>query len=160
MTKRRYNPTKRKKPEAVKQEQIAKLAETLDINFKKIMPLIPLPDGSIAYKDYVVKENKSGRYVLYKKSSQDVQGEFNLKSSALVGAKALSKLNLHEYNEIRYLDNQYWSNFFTAQVCKHNMPKTKDYQRYLILMDKLEHSEWTAQNCKEQISKKFRWSFA
>jgi len=160
MTKRRYNSTKKKRLESVKQDQLTKLAETLDVNFKKIMPLIPLPDGSIAYKDFIIKENKAGRWVIFRKSSPDPQGEFNLKSSALVGAKALSNTRLHDFNEIKHLDSQYWSSQFTAQVCKYNMPKTKDYQRYLILMDKYEHNEWVAQNCKDQISKKFRWSFA
>jgi hypothetical protein len=159
MTKKRSNFTKKKKPEP-KQADIGKLAEALDVNFKKIMPLIPLPDGSIAYKDFIVKENKAGRWVVYRKTSWDPQGEFNLKSSALVGAKALSNIRIHDFNEIKNLDTQYWSNYFTAQVCKYNMPKTKDYSRYLILLDKLEHSEWIAENCKEQISKKFRWSFA
>jgi MoaA/NifB/PqqE/SkfB family radical SAM enzyme len=159
MTKKRSNFTKKRKP-VVKAAEINKLAETLDINFKKIMPLIPLPDGSIAYKDFIVKENAAGRWVLYRKTSWDAQGEFNLKSSALIAAKALSSIRLQDYNEIKNLDSQYWSNFFTVQVCKYNMPKTTDYNRYLILLDKLEHSEWIAENCKDQISKKFRWSFA
>ena len=49
--------TKSKQRSAPK-PNIAKLADVLDIEFKKIVPLIPLPDGSVVYKDYMYKKKK------------------------------------------------------------------------------------------------------
>ena len=139
---------------------VKKLADVLDIEFKKIVPLIPLPDGSVAYKDYVVKKNKAGAWCIYSKNTTNYShGEFNLQTCALVAAKALTQMQLQRYNEIKSLDNKYWSNFYRTSVYQHNIKLAKDYDRYLILLNKLEDSTWKASHYKEEISKLFRWAF-
>jgi len=139
---------------------VKKLADVLDIEFKKIVPLIPLPDGSVAYKDYVVKKNKAGAWCIYSKHTTNYShGEFNLQTCALVAAKALSQLQLQRYNEIKSLDNKYWSNFYRTSVYQYNIKLAKDTDRYLILLNKLEDSTWKANHYKEEISKLFRWAF-
>jgi hypothetical protein len=139
---------------------VKKLADVLDIEFKKIVPLIPLPDGSVAYKNYVVKKNKAGSWCIYSKQTTNYShGEFNLQTCALVAAKALAQMQLQRYNEIKSLDNKYWSNFYRTSVYQHNIKLAKDYDRYLILLNKLEDSTWKANHYKEEISKLFRWAF-
>jgi hypothetical protein len=139
---------------------VKKLADVLDIEFKKIVPLIPLPDGSVAYKDFVVKKNKAGAWCIYSKHTTNYShGEFNLQTCALVAAKALTQMQLQRYNEIKSLDNKYWSNFYRTSVYQHNIKLAKDYDRYLILLNKLEDSTWKASHYKEEISKLFRWAF-
>ena len=139
---------------------VKKLADVLDIEFKKIVPLIPLPDGSVSYKDYIVKKNKLGAWCIYSKHSSNYShGEFNLQTCALVGAKALSQMRLADFNDIKSLDNKYWNNYYRSSVYQHNIKTAKDYDRYLILLNKLEDSTWKANHYKEEISKLFRWAF-
>lgn len=146
------------KPNA--QLDLKRLAETLDIEFTKNLQLIPLPDGSIAYKDYFVKQNKVGNWCIYRRTTgADVYGTFNLKTCALIAAKALHFTHLDKYNEVKQLDSKYWSNYTRTSVYKYNMKSTKDYERYLILLNKLEDSTWKASHYKDEISRMFRWSF-
>lgn len=151
--------TKRQSKHKNKVHSVDKLAESFDIDFKKILPLIPLPDGSVVYKNYQIKENKRGRWVIYSTHALDPHGEFNLKSCALIAAKALSRVQLEKYNEIKMLDTKYWSNYYTTQVCQHHIKKIKDFEHYLIMLNKLEHSSWIADNTKSEISSIFRSSF-
>jgi len=153
-------PKTKFKPKPKAQLDLKRLAESLDIEFKKTLSLIPLPDGSIAYKEYVVKQNATGNWCIYKKTTgADVHGTFNLKTCALIAAKALYFTHLDKYNEIRQLDSKYWSNYTSTSVYKYNMQSTKDYERYLILLNKLEDSTWKASHYKDEISRMFRWSF-
>jgi hypothetical protein len=157
MTKTKFRPKQKK---TTSQANITKLADVLDIEFKKIVPLIPLPDGSVAYKDYIVRQDKQGTWCIYnKRTGNDVHGQFNLRTCALIAAKALGLVQLDKYNEIKSLDNKYWSNHYRSTVYTHNIKQTKEYERYLILLNKLEDSTWKANQYKEEISKLFRWSF-
>jgi len=161
MTQKKRQPKKLFKSVArpAQKPNVQKIAETLETEFNNTMKLVPLPDGSIVYKDYVVKENKHGRWAILKKNTLGNQGEFNLKSCALIAAKALSTVHLAQYNEIKMLDSRYWSSYNTTQFCRIAMPKIKDFDHYLIMLNKLEHNEWLAENCKAEISKRFQWSF-
>ena len=156
------NKTKKPKPKSKvqKQQEIKALAETLDIEFKNIVPLVPLPNGAVAYKDYVVKQTKTGQWGIFvKRTGDDCHGEFNLKTCALIAAKALSLVQLEKYNEIKLLDTKYWSSYYRSTVYQHNIKTAKDLERYLILLNKLEDSTWKANHYKGEISKLFRWSF-
>jgi len=158
MTKTKHQ-SKKKQQSSRPVPNVEKLAETFEIDFKKIVPLIPLPDGSVVYKDYIAKQNKDGRWVLHKKNTLGTQGEFNLKTCALIAAKALTMVHIEKYNEIKMLDNRYWANHYTVQVCKKHLPNIKDFDHYMIMLNKYEHSMWLEEHCKEEISKMFRWSF-
>jgi hypothetical protein len=154
--------TKKPKPKSKvqKQQEIKTLAETLDIEFKNIVTLIPLPNGAVAYKDYIIKQTKTGSWGIFiKRTADDCHGEFNLKTCALIAAKALSGLRLQHYNEIKQLDTKYWSNYYRSTVYQHNIKTVKDMERYLILLNKLEDSKWKASHYKDEISKLFRWAF-
>jgi len=155
------NKTKTKpKSKVQKQQEIKALAATLDVEFKNIIPLVPLPNGAVAYKEYIVKQTRTGSWGIFTKNTgPDCHGEFNLKSCALIAAKALSLVHLEKFNEVKLLDNRYWSNHYRSTVYEYNIKRTKDYERYLILLNKLEDSKWKAQNYKEEISKLFHWSF-
>lgn len=156
------NKTKKPRPKSKvqKQQEIKSLAETLDIEFKNIVTLIPLPNGAVAYKDYIVKQTKTGSWGIFvKRTGSDCHGEFNLKTCALIGAKCLHLVQLVKFNEIKSLDTKYWSSHYRSSVYQHNIQTTKDFERYLILLNKLEDSTWKAHHYKEEISKLFRWAF-
>ena len=152
-------PKNKTKTKHVSKVNIAKLADVLDIEFKKILPLIPLPDGSVVYRNFVVKQDSHGNWCILSKGTATIHGQFNLRTCALVGAKCLSQMQLQRYNEIKDLDNRYWSSTYRTSVYEHNIKSAKDYDRYLILLNKLEDSTWKARHYKEEISKLFRWSF-
>jgi hypothetical protein len=161
MTQKKRPFKKHNKPvvKPAQKPNVQKIAETFEADFNKTMQLVPLPDGSIVYKDYVVKENKQGRWVVTRKTAIGVQGEFNLRSSALIAAKSLHRVQLDQYNEIKMLDTRYWNSYNTIQVCRKIIPGIKDFDHYMIMLNKLEHNTWLADNCKAEISKRFRWSF-
>jgi hypothetical protein len=85
--------------------------------------------------------------------------QFFLKTSALMAANAYSKTNLDKFFEIKRLDNQYWANYCDTQIYRHNIKKAKEYDRYLILLNKLEQTEFKTEHYKEEISRMFKWSF-
>ena len=150
----------RPKSKVQKQQEIKVLADALNIEFKNIITLIPLPNGSVVYKDYVIKQTPKGLWGIYHKvSGNDCYGEFNLKTCALIAAKAYDQVNLEKFNMIKMLDSRYWSNHYSTTVYQKNIKLTKDYERYLILLNKLEESTWKASHFKEEISQLFRWSF-
>jgi hypothetical protein len=114
----------------------------------------------VAYKDYIIKQTKTGSWGIFiKRTANDCHGEFNLKTCALIAAKALAGMRLQQYNEIKSLDNKYWSNYYRSTVYQHNIKTAKDLERYLILLNKLEDSTWKANHYKDEISKLFRWAF-
>jgi hypothetical protein len=142
MTQKKRQFKKPNKPVAkpAHKPNVQKIAESFEADFNKTMQLVPLPDGSIVYKDYVVKENKQGRWVITRKTAIGIQGEFNLKSCALIGAKSLSRVQLDAYNEIKMLDTRYTNSYNRVQVCRKIIAGIKDFDHYMIMLNKLEHN--------------------
>jgi protein associated with RNAse G/E len=83
---------------------------------------------------------------------------FQLKTCALMAAKQYT-VNLNKFFEIKRIDTKYWNFFSDVQVYKHNIKRTKDFDRYVILLNKLEHSEEVSAHYKEVISRMFKWTF-
>jgi len=77
-------------------KQVAKKLEKFLEDVNDIMPLTILPDGSVAYKNYVIKKNKDASWTLSRIQNQSkiFIEVFNLKSSALLAA------NYHRTNRI------------------------------------------------------------
>ena len=142
-----------------KTKTIKELASSFDIELNSKMPLAVLPNGAVGYKDYLVKASKTGNWGVYNVNSKDLVGEFYLKSCAVMAAKAYHNAAMEKYFEIKRLDNRYWANHCDTMVYKRNIKTAKDFERYLILLNKLEHSAEQAEHFKEQISRMFKWSF-
>lgn len=145
-----------KKP---KTKTIKELAKYFDQELQATLPVSVLPNGTLAYKQFIIKELANGNWGLYNIHSKDLLDQFFLKSCALMAAKAYSMANLPKYFEVKRLDNRYWANHCDAQVFKHNIKLAKDYSKYLILVNRLEHSTELAKFYKAKISQMFRWSF-
>ena len=142
------------KPKAVKE-----LASQFEEELNKSLPISVLPDGSISYKEFNIKRNDIGNWVIYNKNSRVIIEEFYLKTTALMAAKAYSKVNLNKFFEIKHLDNKYWASYSDNQIYKHNIKKAKDYEKYLVLLNRIEHSQERADYFKDKISTMFKWSF-
>jgi hypothetical protein len=138
---------------------IKELAAHFEEDLRKILPITMHPNGSITYKDYVIIKNVLGNWALYDAKSQDIIEQFYLKTCAIMAAKAYSVTNLKKFIEIKQLDTSYFAHFCDNQIYRQNIVKTQDFDRYLILLNKLEHSESLSNNYKNKISRMFKLSF-
>jgi hypothetical protein len=139
---------------------VNELAATFEEDLKKSLPITVHPSGSIAYKEYAIVKNKSGNWCLYNVKNKDLVAEFYLRTTALMAAKAYYNCKLERFHEIKRLDNRYWANFFDYQTSVKNIKTAKEFDRYMILLNKLEHSQRLTEHYKEEISRMFKWSFA
>lgn len=148
-----------KKQNKPKTAVIKELASQFEAELNKSMPVTVRKDGSLLYKNYVIKQNNNNNWALYYDGSNESIDEFYLRTCALMGAKAYQSTDLTRYFEIKRLDNKYWASYSDNQVYKKNIKTAKDSERFMILLNKLEDSETQAQYFKETISRMFKWSF-
>jgi hypothetical protein len=148
-----------KKQTKSKPKVVKELASQFEAELKNSMPVTVLPNGNIVYKDFVIKKTKQENWAVYFKYNNNVVDEYHLKTCALLSAKAYDKNDLNRFFEIKNLDNQYWASYSDNQVYQHNIKKAKDFDRYIVLLNKLEDSQARAEHLKEQISRMFKWSF-
>jgi ribosome-interacting GTPase 1 len=153
---KKINKFKNKKP---KDKVIKELAQHFEEDIKRSLPISIQPNGNIVYKGYYIKKNTFENWALYNLNTHDLIEQFYLKTSALMAAKAYNNIQLEKYFEIKRLDNQYWANYSDTLIYRNNIKKAKDFSRYLVLLNKLEHTEFLAEHYKEEISKMFKWSF-
>jgi hypothetical protein len=142
-----------------KAKVIKDLASQLEQDLNKTLPLAIQPDGSIVYKQYVIRKNKRENWDLTYLSNNDIINEYYLKSCALMSAKAYDKVNLDKFIEIKLLDSQYWASYSDSQVYQKNIKTAKDFSRYMVLLNKLEYSKERADRFQQQISTMFKWTF-
>jgi len=148
---KKYNKSQ-PKPRVIKE-----LAAHFDHDMTVTMAVTPLPDGSLAYKGYIIKQLPSQNWGLYQ--ANHLIEEFFLKTCALMAAKAYHTIQLHKFFEIKQLDRRYQANYCDSMTFKHNIKTAKDTERYMILLNKLEHSDAQTTHFKEKISQMFKWSF-
>ncbi len=147
------------KPKKFKKPSLDDLALELSHTLDEHLEIRVISKDTLYYKGYLIKKNKAGKWTLYNASNKDVVGEFFLKSCALLAAKAYYKINLNKYNQIKMLDNQYWANHMDRTIYQNNLKITKDFERYLILLNKFEESTARAGAYKDEISRMFKWTF-
>ena len=142
-----------------KAKVIKDLAGQLEEDLKQTLPLAVQPDGSIVYKNFVVRKNARGNWDLNYLNGSAVIEEYYLKSCALMAARAYGKTDINKFFEIKRLDSQYWNSHSDSQVYQKNIKTAKDFSRYLILLNKLEDSRDRAEHFQQKISTMFKWSF-
>ena len=149
----------KKSKHKINRSKVRALAEQFKEELDRNLPITVLPNGSISYEDFIVKQTKAGNWSVYNFKHDQHVGEFFLKTCALMAAKAYNEIKLEKLQEIKRLDTQYWANHIYSQVFKYNMKLTKDYERYQILLTRFETSSFKEQHFKQEISKMFKWSF-
>jgi hypothetical protein len=135
------------------------LATHFEEDLKKTLPIVVQPNGIAVYKNYFVKKNKLENWALHSVQSNDFVDQFFLKTCALMAAKALNSTKMAQYAEIKRLDYLYFTNFAESQTYTKNLKGATDFDRYLILLNKLENSTELAEIYKTKISTMFRWTF-
>jgi hypothetical protein len=139
-------------------KQVKELAVQFEAELNRSLPISIQPNGSIVYKNFVIKRTPNSMWGLYNLNSQYLLESFQLKTCALMAAKQYT-INLNKFFEIKRIDTKYWNFFSDVQVYKHNIKRAKDFDRYVILLNKLEHSEELSAYYKEVISRMFKWTF-
>jgi hypothetical protein len=152
-------PIARKPAKINKQKVIKELATHFEADVNKTLQLSIQPDGSVVYKQYYVKQNASEMWNLISLKSNDIVDTYYLKTSALMAAKAYSRADLTKFFEIKDLDNHYWASYSDSMIYGHNIKNAKEFDRFVILLNKLELSQQRTEGYKDKISTMFRWSF-
>lgn len=142
-----------------KTKVIKDLAEAFSNDLDASLPITVLPNGNAVYKDYVIKQTPNNNWGVYHVASDTLVAECFLKTCALMAAKAYTHTNMVKFFEIKRLDTRYWASYCDVLVYKKNIKSAKEFERYLILLNKLEHSTDLANYFKAEISKMFKWSF-
>jgi hypothetical protein len=136
---------------------ITELAAHFDYDMEITMAVTILPNGALAYKDFVVKQVPSQNWGLYR--GKQLIEEFFLKTCALMAAKSYHSVQLNRFFEIKQLDRRYQASYLDGLTFKHNIKGAKDTERYMVLLNKLEYSNEQTTHFKEKISQMFKWSF-
>ncbi len=137
--------------------QAKKLESFLEEELKKI-PLVVLPDKSIVYKNYKIRQNKLGLWVL-RHVNGDLIDQFRIKTTASLAAKFYDQTNFKRYNEIKLLDGQYWNSSTDASFFKYKYENTKDLDKRDIFMWRWEVTKGRADRYKTEISAMFKSNF-
>lgn len=148
-----------KKQNKPKQKVLKELAGHFEDDLKTSLPIAIQPDGSMVYKEYVIKLNANKNWGLYDRRNGASIEEYYLKTCALMAAKAYSGIKMEKFFEIKRLDNRYWANYCDTLIFKRNLKTVKEFERYCILLTRLETSEEQTKHFKEEISRMFKWSF-
>jgi hypothetical protein len=146
-----------KKPN--KKKVIKELAEQFSHDLTTSLPVSVMPNGNLVYKNYLVKQTPDQNWGIYNLNNKELVDYFFLKTCALMAAKAYNNVTLEKYFEIKRLDNRYWANYCDNMIYKKNIKTAKDFERYLILLNKLEDTESKVKYYKDEISRMFKWSF-
>jgi hypothetical protein len=160
-SKNKRKPKANSKPPSAKPQAkiIHELASHFEADLKTALPIAIQPNGNIVYKNIVIRQNKHKNWAMHHVGNTDAIEQFYLKTCAIMAAKAYTNTNLNKFFEIKQLDTQYWANYMKTTVAQQGIKVTSDYEKYLILLTKLEHHQELANNYKEKISRMFKWSF-
>lgn len=137
---------------------IKELATQFESELKRALPISVQPNGSIVYKTCYVK-SQNGVWTLHSLYSHDQIDTFHLKTCALMAAKYYIQADMQQYNEVKRLDTGYWACHSDAAIYRKNIKTAKDFDRYVILLNKLEWCEGRSQRYQEEISTMFNWRF-
>ncbi len=133
------------------------LEQVFEQEIKKELPIALLPDGSLMFEKYRIKQNKQHTWELI--SNGHKIDTFNLKACALMAAKLYGKNRLIAYNEIKILDQKYQNNVNDSEIFKFRYTTTKDVERRDMFLWRWELTRTRARVAKQEISNKFRSLF-
>lgn len=149
----------KKRNRKLNKNKISELAEQFKEELDRKLPIAILPDGGIVYKNYLIKQSKTNQWNLYNYRNKELIETFFLKTCALMGAKAHHNIHLERFGEIKRLDSGYWASYTDKLVFQNNIKTAKEFERFLILLNRLEESKLQEQRFKDEISRMFKWSF-
>jgi hypothetical protein len=141
-----------------KNKLIKDLATHFEEDLKSALPITIKKNGGVIYKNYAIEKNTFENWSLLTEGNGQID-QFFLKTCAIMAAKAWDRNDMQRFHSIKTLDTNYWTNYTENLVYKKNIKKAKEFDRFMILLNKLEDSELKATYFKEEISKTFKRSF-
>lgn len=139
-------------------KQAEKLERLLEEEFQGKTPIVVLPDKSLVYKKYKIKQNSQQIYEL-RHISGDIIETFKLKVTAILAAKFYSTTRFDRFKEIKNLDTGYWTNSIDSVIFKIKLGQTKDNIKKNIFLSRYQLTLHRADNYKQQITRMFRYNF-
>jgi hypothetical protein len=138
---------------------IKEFAKYFDQELQTTLPISVLPDGSLLYKDFLIKQLDNTYWGVYNTVSKDLINEYFLKSCALIAAKEYNNRHYEKYQSVKLLDNKYASVSTDTIFFKHNIELVADNDKYQIMLTRLEESITLSQCYQKMILRLFRQSF-
>ena len=138
---------------------IKELASYFDKELQTKLPISVLPDGSLVYKNFLVRQLDNENWGVFNIESRDLVNQYYLKSCALVAAKAYNYKHFNKYFEIENLDKKYQTNYHNFLVLKNNIKSVSDSEKYHVMLTRLEESSQQAYYYKQLISRLLRRTF-
>lgn len=120
--------------------------------------VVVLPDGALAYNNFIIKKNNLEQWVV-KRPSGVVLDWFNLKSCALTAVKIYERNNFKLYNELKILDDMYFKNSIDAARYQARYQNTNDYDLRDFFIARYSEATSRAAYAKKQISSRFKTLF-
>ncbi len=140
--------------------QIKQLAKYFDQELHIHLPISELPDKSLVYNNYLVRQIKNNNWALYHLTTHELLDEFYLKSCALISAKYYATNQLNKTFDIKHLDRRYSSNHNKSTIFKAHLKSTNDYEHYLTLLNRYDYCFGQAEYFKQCITAVFKTTFA
>jgi hypothetical protein len=139
-------------------KQAKQLETFLDEEFKTKLPIALLQDGSLGYKDFIVRQTTAKQWNLKRNNGTELD-LFNLKVCAIIAAKLYSVSNFKNYNELKNLDILYYQNNADAHRFKRKYTTTQDLDLRDIYVARYVQASQKATYAKKQIASKFSAMF-
>lgn len=139
-------------------QQARELEDFIKENFEKNNPIALLPNGNLAYKEFIIRKNRQDKWELVRVKG-NILDTFNLKSCAVLGAKFYYTNNFSRYNEIKMLDSFYFKHQIDSDIYKIKYDKTKDVGLKDMFMARFCESKRHANYARKEITSKFKALF-
>jgi len=137
---------------------VRELANQFDLELEEQLQIYKLPDDSIVYRNFLVKQLQSGKWGVFNIEHQYMANSYHLKCCAAMAAKSYHHRNLNRCDVIKELDRNYWVCYGDTIVFKNNLAKATD-ERYQILQTRLNESSINVNFHKKQITQLFKTIF-
>ncbi len=138
--------------------QAKQLEKFLEEEFENKQPLALLPNGSVAYKSFLVRQTKKKDWQLTRVNGL-LLDTFHIKSCAIMAAKLYGSSNFNKYSELKVLDQLYFKNHVDSEFFKERYNTTKDSEKRDLYLARFLQSERHANYAKEQIASRFKMMF-
>lgn len=139
-------------------QQARQLEKFLEEEFEQKLPLALLPNGSIAYGQFIIKQNKKKEWLLSRANGL-LLDTFNVKSCAIMAAKIYGSNNFNKYSELKVLDQLFFKNHTDSEFFKERYTTTKDTDRRDLYLARFIQSKQYADYAKQQIASRFKLMF-
>lgn len=144
----------------MKKYKLKNLAKVFDEELQEHLPLVPLTNGVLVYKNLLIKNTKHNKWGVFDINNKELIGHFFLKSCALLFAKEYISRAYSSRVEVKLLDEIYWSNYNDSVRFNNLLTKIKyTDDRYLVTLTRLEYSTERAKYFKNEIFKRFNCAF-